>query len=390
LFVLLGALAAIGPAAMDMYLPALPAIAADLDASTAATQTTLTTYLCGLAIGQLLAGTASDSLGRRRPVLTGVALYVVSAGVCAVATSIAVLAAGRFLQGCAAAAGMAISRAVIRDVSRDDQLAHRYSRLLLVIGVAPVIAPMIGAQVLAVASWRWMFLLLAAFGVLLFAATLARLPETLPRERRRTGGLGAVGVTYLILIRRREFLACVAALAVGMAALVSLIATTPFVVDDVFGRPATSYATLFLAGAVAMIAASQANAWLVGRVSEQALLVTGLCLVLAAGVGLVTVGDESIWTFAVCFVVVFGSWGLVPANAMALALRGQSALAGSASAMIGVTQYATGALAAPVVGLAGVSTTNLGLVIAGLAAIALTAFAFGLPRASARPGLGTR
>jgi DHA1 family bicyclomycin/chloramphenicol resistance-like MFS transporter len=375
LFLLLGGLSAIGPAAMDMYLPALPSIADDLDASTAATQVTLTTYLLGSALGQLLSGTASDTFGRRRPVLAGVGLYVASAGVCALASSIAVLAAGRFVQGLAAASGMAISRAVVRDVSTDDQLARRYSRLFLVVGVAPVVAPMIGAQTLAVASWRWVFVLLAALGVALFAFTLTRLPETLPPERRHRGGFGGVAVMYLVLLRQREFVAYACALAAGMAALVSTIATTPFAVDDIFRRSATTYAVLFLAGALAMIAASQLNAWLVGRLGAGRMLVAGLGTVLTAGVGMLTVADTGFWPFAACFVTVFGSWGLVPANAFALALRGNARLAGSASALTGVTQYAAGALAAPLLGIVGLTVPNLGIVLVALAAVALAAVA---------------
>src|SRR3954452_15644812 len=199
LALLLGGLSAFGPLSLDMYLPGLAQLGRELDASASATQLTLTACLAGLALGQLVAGPLSDRLGRRRPLLAGVALYAGASLLCALSPSIAMLILLRFVQGAAGAAGIVIGRAVVRDLYEGDAAARLFSSLMLVGGVAPILAPVIGGQLLHVTDWRGIFVVLAALGTALFAAAFLALPESLPPERRSGDGLAGTGRALRLL-----------------------------------------------------------------------------------------------------------------------------------------------------------------------------------------------
>jgi DHA1 family bicyclomycin/chloramphenicol resistance-like MFS transporter len=369
ILLLLGALAAMGAAAIDMYVPALPAIATDLGVSTASTQLTVTTFLVGLGVGQVVSGPFTDVFGRRRPLLVGVALYVAAGAACAGAQSVAFLAGARFVQGLAAAAGVVVSRAVVRDLYSGAELARSYSRLFVVVALVPIAAPVIGTQILSVTSWRGIFAFLVAFGVVVLAVCAVRLPETLPPERRTPAGFAFAARSFRGVMRHRGLLGYSLTLSCATGALVATIAAAPFVVQDFYGESAQVYGVLILFGGVAVLVTTQLNSALLRRLSPRRLLFAGLLAAAAAGIVLVAAGDAALWVFVACFVGLFGTYGFVLPNSTALALREQAAVAGSAAAFLGLVQYGTGALAAPLAGAAGGDGAfALGVVVTGFAA----------------------
>ncbi len=353
ILLLLGALAAMGPAAIDMYVPALPRIAADLDVSVASTQLTLTTFLIGLGFGQLVAGPLSDVFGRRPPLLASIAVYAAAGVACALANAIPVLAGARFAQGMAAAAGVVISRAIVRDLYSGPALARSYSRLYLVVGMAPILAPVVGTQVLRFTSWRGIFVILFGFAAALLVAAALRLPETLPPERRTPAGFRSTAMSFRYLLAHRGLVGYAVTLGCGTGALVAAVSGAPFVVQEVYGESPQVYGFLVLLGGLGVVTANQLNARLLRTVSSERLLLFGLVAAAVAGSALLAVGNAALAPFVACFVGLFAAYGFVLANATALALREQAALAGSAAAFLGLVQYGTGALAAPLAGLVG-------------------------------------
>jgi DHA1 family bicyclomycin/chloramphenicol resistance-like MFS transporter len=364
ILVLLGALAAMGPAAIDMYVPALPQIAADLDVSVASTQLTLTTFLIGLGIGQLVSGPLSDVFGRRPPLLASIAVYATAGVACALANAVPVLACARFAQGLAAAAGVVISRAIIRDLYGGPGLARSYSRLYLIVGIAPIVAPVVGTQVLRFTSWRGIFVILFCFAAALLVAAAVRLPETLPRERRTPADFRSTATSFRYLLAHRGLVGYAVTLGCGTGALVAAVSGAPFVVQDVYGESPQVYGFLVLLGGLAVVSANQLNARLVRTVGSDRLLLFGLAAAVLAGCTALTAGNAGLVPFVACFVGLFAAYGFILANATALALRDQAALAGSAAALLGLVQYGTGALAAPLAGLVGGgSVVPLGIVV---------------------------
>ncbi|MFG3579480.1 multidrug effflux MFS transporter [Micromonospora chersina] len=375
LLVLLGTLTAIGPLSLDMYLPAFPAMTRDLGADQAGIQLSLTTCLIGLAVGQFVTGPLSDRWGRRRPVLIGVVAYTVLALACAAAPSAPLLAAARFAQGLAGGMGVVVARAVVRDLYSGRDAAKYFSRLTLVFGVAPVAAPSVGSLVLRVGDWRAVFLTLAAIGLLLSVAVARRLPETLPAERRSTGGLGATARTMRSLAADRVYLGYALTQGFAFAGLFAYISGSSFVFQDVFGVSAVAFSLVFGLNALALVATGQANARLLDRFSPRRLLVTALVVGGVAAAGVLT--GALAGSLAVVGVTLFafvGSLGMVTPNSTALALDAHARHAGTAAALMGGVQSVVGALAAPLVGLGGEgSAVPMAVVLAAAAALSLTA-----------------
>ncbi len=378
LLVLLGLMAAIGPASMDLYLPALPTIARELDVSASVTQLTVGSFLVGLGVGQLVAGPMSDVLGRRRPLLVSILVYVFATALCAAAPSIEVLVVSRLAQGVSAAAGVVISRAVVRDFYTGAEAARYLSRLILIFGLAPVLAPMVGALLLTVTSWRGLFVLLGVGALALLAAVAAWLPETLPRGQRRPGGMRATTTSLRTLIEDRAFVAYATALGLGTAAIIGYIAGAPFLLQEVHGLSPGEYGALFGVNAIAMIVASQVNAQIVERVGTARMLAVGVVILVASGTLLtvVEVAGLGIVPTALGYLLTMTAWGLIPPNAIALGMAAHPEIAGAASAMLGVFQYGLGGLAAPLAGL-GALTSGLasGLLILVCGLLAAAAFA---------------
>jgi DHA1 family bicyclomycin/chloramphenicol resistance-like MFS transporter len=374
----LGSVSAIGPAAMDAYLPGLPELARDFGASPSAAQVTVTTYLLGLALGQLLSGPLSDVHGRRQPLVAGMAVFTVTTLACSLAPSLPVLAGMRLIQGTSAAVGVAVGRAIVRDLYAGAAGARYLSRLMIVIGLAPILAPVIGGQLLRVTSWRGVFVALSVLGLALTAVGARLLPETLPRERRRAGGLRVTLETFARLLANRRFVGFVLIVGLGGGAMIGYVAGSSFVLQDVYGASPQLYGLLFGLNAVFLVAGAQVNAHLLATRSPRSLLRVGLVMLVVAGVALVAIVSlptASLATVVAPLMLQMASWSFVQANALALALTDHPAVAGTAAALLGVSQYAFGAFAAPLVGLGGSDTAlPMALVIAACAVGAALAF----------------
>jgi DHA1 family bicyclomycin/chloramphenicol resistance-like MFS transporter len=378
LVLILGSLSAFGPLSIDMYLPGLPELAHDLETGASQVQLTLSACLLGLASGQLVAGPISDARGRRRPLLVGLAGYAIVSLLCAAAPTIGALVLLRYAQGFAGAAGIVIARAIVRDLHSGVAAARFFSLLMLVNGLAPILAPLAGGQLLRFTDWRGVFVVLAGIGVMLLLAAAFGLSESLPPERRQPGGIRTVVATFGRLLADRVFVGRALALGFGAAGMFAYIAGSPFVLQGIYGASPQTFSVMFGANALGLVIAGQINGRLVGRVPLPRLLCAGLVGTATGGAALLTVvavgGIGLVGLLPALFVVV-ASLGFVFPNATALALQAHPRAAGSASALLGLVQYATGAAVAPIVGLAGEDTAlPMALVIAACGVSALAAF----------------
>jgi len=388
LFVLLGGLTAFGPLSIDMYLPALPAIGRDLAASESVIQLTLTACLVGLALGQILAGPLSDRLGRRRPLLIGVAAYVLASLLCATAPVAPVLVGFRLVQGLAGAAGIVIARAIVRDLYVGSAAARYFSRLVLIMGLAPILAPVIGAQVLRFTSWHGIFLTLALVAALLWLAAAVGLPETLPAAHRSDGGLRGTLAIFRALLADARFIGYALSGGLAFGAMFAYISGSPFVLQGIYHVSPQTFSLIFGTNALGFVIASQVNGSLVGWVPPARLLVAGLITAATAGIVLllvVLVGGLGLVAVLPPLFFLVSSVGFIVPNATALALSRRPNAAGTGSALLGVIQSGVGAIGAPLVGVAGISSA---LPMAGVIAIsgsgAILAFALTSAVASKR------
>jgi DHA1 family bicyclomycin/chloramphenicol resistance-like MFS transporter len=370
----LGAFVALGPLTIDMYLPALPTITTELETTSAAVQLTLTGTLVGLALGQLVLGPLSDAFGRRRPLIIGTALHVVASLLVLVAPNIAVLGALRLLQGVGAAAGAVIAIAVVRDLFDGRAAATMLSRLFLVLGAAPVLAPTIGGEVLRFTSWRGVFVILAGYGLLLLAVGLFLLRETLPPERRTSSGVAGTLRSYRGLFGDRAYVGLVLVAGLTMAGLFSYVSGSSFVYQDEFGLDEQEFGLLFGAGAVWLIAATQLNPVLLRWFSPAQVLVAGTVGGVVAGALLLVLavtGTGGLFAVALPLWGVLFTCGLALPNAPALALSRHGDAAGTAAALLGAVQFGVGAAVSPLVGLLGNDAVAMGTVIVASLVLAL-------------------
>jgi DHA1 family bicyclomycin/chloramphenicol resistance-like MFS transporter len=376
MIVVLGLLVALGPLTIDMYLPALPRIADEFSVSSSVVQLTLTGTLAGLALGQLIVGPLSDSLGRRRPLMVGIALHMVASVLCLFAPNIVTLGLARGLQGVGAAAAAVVAIAIVGDLYVDNVAATVLSRLMLVLGVAPVVAPSLGAAVLLKASWHWVFAVLVVLaGALLLLAALA-LPETLPAAHRRPLQVRGIVATYGELLGDARFVILVLVAALGMSGLFAYIAAAPFVLQGRYGLDQQSFALVFGAGAVALIGATQLNVVLLKRFTPQTIVVWALVASSLAAllfVALTAAGVGGLPAFLVPVWLILAAMGLVIPNAPALALSRHPDAAGTSAALLGAAQFGLGAAVAPLVGVLGNDEFALALVMAFGVVVALFA-----------------
>ncbi|MGW0395165.1 multidrug effflux MFS transporter [Streptomyces sp. NPDC003042] len=359
---ILGGLTALPPLSMDMYLPALPEVTDALHSPAATVQLTLTSCLAGMALGQLVIGPMSDKWGRRRPLLIGMVVYVLATAICALAPTAELLIGFRLLQGLAGAAAIVIARAVVRDLYDGVEMARFFSTLMLISGAAPIIAPLIGGQVLRFADWRGVFVVLTAVGIALTVVVWRGLGETLAPERRQTGGVGAALRTMRGLLGDRIFTGYTLTGGFAFAVLFSYISASPFVVQEIYGASPQAFSLLFGVNAVGLIVVGQINGkLLVGRVSLDKALAAGLGIMTVASVALLLMstgvfGEVGLIPIASALFVVMSAMGLVLPNTNAQALMRTPHAAGSASALLGTSSFLVGAVASPLVGIAGEDT----------------------------------
>lgn len=376
MIVVLGALIALGPLTLDMYLPALPKITADLAVTSSVAQLTLTGTLAGLAFGQLIVGPLSDSLGRRKPLMAGIVLHMAASVVCLLAPNIAVLGTARVVQGVGASAAMVVAIAVVGDLFDDSAAATVLSRLMLVLGVAPVVAPSLGAAVLLHASWHWVFGVLVVLAGGLLAVAAFALPETLPPVHRRPLQTRAVASTYVGLLRDVRFVMLVLVAGLAMCGLFAYISGASFVLQGHYGLTQQVFAIVFGAGAISFITASQLNVVLLKRFPPYKIVVWALAFAVVAGaafVGLALAHFGGLPGFLIPVWSILAAMGLVIPNAPALALSRHHEAAGTAAALLGAAQFGIGAAVAPVVGVLGNNELALAAVMATGVVVALLA-----------------
>ncbi len=348
---LLGFLIAVGPISTDMYLPAFPAIARDFH-SAGAPQLSLAAYFFGLAVGQMTQGPLSDRLGRRGPLLVGLTIYTLASLGCAVCWSVGSFAVFRFLAAAGCSAGVVIPRAMVRDLADGPAAAKLFSKLMLVMGVAPIAAPMLGALSMSVGNWRLIFALAALYGVLAVVLIWYFLPDTLPPERRTRLGPGAVLVRYVAIFRERSFLTHALIMTFTAAALFAYLAGSPQVFVRLYGWSTAAYAAMFGANAVVYIGVNQLNPLLVARYGITPVISVAGNILLVGGLLLALLAWHPLGPFGVAAGLLIAEigFGLVLPCAMVGALSRHQAHAGSASALLGTLQYAGGAMTSLAIG----------------------------------------
>ncbi len=353
LLLILGALTAFAPMSIDMYLPSLPSIARELQGTAAGAQATVAAYFAGLAFGQLVYGPVADRIGRKGPVLFGIAVYLAATVGCALATSLPWLIGLRALQALGGCAGVVISRAVVRDRFDHRESARIFSILMLIMGVAPILAPLAGGFVLTVAGWRTIFWVLFGFGALTGLAVLLGLPETRSAETGLRARSESPLRAYLALLTNRGAVAYTLTGACVSAAMFTYIAASPAVVIEHFGVPAASFGWVFGANAVGIIGASQLNRLLLRHyLPDRVLKASTLAGFVAALILLATsiTGFGGLWGVLVPLFFAIAGHGLAGPNAVAGALAHDPQRAGSLSALYGAAQFGLGALGAAVAG----------------------------------------
>ena len=355
IFVVVGALTGIAPLSIDAYIPGLPELTSDLGTSASTGQLTLTAFLLGLALSQVVAGSISDNVGRRAPVLAGLAAYLVSSLLCGLSPGILTLTFLRLVQGAAAGVGFVIARAIVRDLYTGSAGARVFARLVIVSGVAPVIAPILGGQVLRFTSWRGLFVLFAVVSAVILAAAYAFLFETLPLHLRHEPGIRTKLRVFRALVVDTSFLPYALVGSLGFAAMFSYIAGAPFVLEDIHGLSPQEFSLAFACNAFGLVVLSQVSGRLVDRVGPAVLLRVGAGMSATGGAVtlLSVVLDAGLTPLLIGLWLTVSAIGLIVPNSTALALAHQGERAGSASALYGLGQFGLGAMLAPLAGIAG-------------------------------------
>lgn len=351
LILLLGALAALGPLSIDMYLPAFPEVERDLRTSSAMVSATLASFFAGLCLGQVIYGPMSDSIGRKRPLLLGISIYIISSLGCLFASDIEILLVLRFFQALGACAGMVVGRAMIRDLFDPTETARVFSLVILTMGVAPILAPIMGQFIADVAGWRGIFAFMVAFSILVWLTTLRLLPAD--TARRRTPSPDPLWRRFASVLQDRGFIAFALSGTLIQGGLYAYITGSPSLFMGDLHLSSKSFSLLFGLNASGLIMASQLNSWLLKRYCYQTVLERCLQIAAGAAVVLMVMGlgqFGGLWITAPLFIFI-ASLGLVFPNSTAGALADQGHQAGTASAVLGVIQYGGAAVASATVSL---------------------------------------
>lgn len=348
---ILGALSAFGPLAIDFYLPGFPAMAQAFATDEKHIQATLAAYFLGLSLGQLAYGPVADRFGRRIPLLIGLVLFTVASLACAFAPTLEALIVARFVQALGGCAGMVLSRAIVSDTCDAVGSAKVFSQLMLVMGLAPILAPMFGGVLVSLHGWQSIFLVLTVFSALCTLAVLLGLPESLPAHQPRQPLSGALR-QYGRLLNDRVFLGHALTGGVAIAGMFAYIAGSPFVFIKLYGVPAEYYGWLFGTNAAGFILMAQVNARLLARRGPAVLLSRAVWVYVTAGLVLLALSalhPAALWPLLIPLFIGIASLGAIVPNASACAMSGQGARAGSASALLGCLQFSVAAGAAALV-----------------------------------------
>jgi len=369
----LALLSAVAPLATDMYLPGFPQMASDLNSSAAPIQLTLTSFLIGLAAGQLLIGPLSDRFGRRWPLLLGTGLAVVSGFLCTFAPNIESLIAFRALQGIGGGAGVVLARAIVSDSAKDARASAQMFQIMMIIGgLAPVLAPLVGTVIVAAAGWRAVFAVTALLSLLSLLGAVVFLKESLPPENRSAKGPSALWAAIGQLLRNRSYVGYTLVTGFSFMALFGYISASSFVMQNVLGLSPTAYSIVFGTNAVGIMLLGAISSWLVRRIEPHRLTSWGVALLLLASLGVlgaVVAGSPVVLMLPALFLAV-ASLGFILGNATALAIGQAPKMAGTASAFLGALQFSFGAIASPLVGLGGETNALPMAVVMTVAALA--------------------
>ena len=355
LALILGALAGMGPFSVDMYLPAFPALAQSLETTPGAVQGTLAVYFLGMAVGQVFYGPVADRFGRRGPLFAGLGLFALASAVCAVAPDIGSLTAARLAQALGGCSGMVIARAVVRDVTDERGAVRLMASLMLVMSIAPIVAPLVGGALLPVFGWRGIFVLLALYGVAMLAMIWRFLPETLPPERRRRDGFGATLGIWWGLLRDGRFMGHALAGGFIIGGMFAYIIGSPFVFMELHGVQPGHYGFYFGANAIGIMVVGQAASRLAQKVAPARLLPVVLAIAAIAGLALLVVVATGAFGFRGIVVALFGYVAMIGAVmplTVALGMGPHGKIAGNASALMGTLQFGIGAAVGAVLGAA--------------------------------------
>jgi DHA1 family bicyclomycin/chloramphenicol resistance-like MFS transporter len=374
---LLGALTALGPFTVDLYLPAFPLLQSAFDTDEAAIQLTLTGTMVGFAFGQLIVGPLSDTVGRRTPLLIATALHVCASATAALAPNLAVLGGARVAMGFGAAAGAVAAMAIVRDLFGGKRLVVMLSRLALVTGVAPVVAPLIGSSLLGVMPWEGIFWVLAGYGVLMLAAALFVIPETLPRERRHERGASTVWQRYRSVLSDRVFVGVLIIGGMTFAGLFSYLSASPFLFQKTYGFDEIQYGMLFAANSVGVVAGNQIGSRLAARFGPQWVIAVSTAVLALSG-ALIVVFDQAgfgLWGTVIPLWFFMNACGFTLPCVQVLALDRHGKAAGTAASLIGASNAGVAGLISPIVGAvagpAGITGTSMAVVMIGCALVAV-------------------
>lgn len=385
LMLMLGALTSFGPLSIDMYLPALPRLGAVYGVDAAAVQLTLATFFVGYSLGQTLWGPITDRFGRKPPLYFSLLLFAIASAGCALAPSVEILACWRLLQALGVAAGVVISRAMVRDLFPPSEMAHVFSTLMMVIGVAPILAPLIGGYLLGWFDWEAIFWLLTGLGLLCLLAVTLRLDETHRPAVKPSLRLGVILRSYGSLLADRQYLGFALCGGLSLGGMFAYIAGSPFVLIELKRVPAEAYGWIFGANALGFVAASQMNRRLLKRHGSLALIHDSTLVQALAGLALLAASafNGGLWTLLPPLFVYVTCIGFILPNTSALAMGPQGHRAGIAAALLGTLQFAMAAVAALSVGaLQDGSGLPMGIVVAAgsCGAFLVRRFLVGLPR----------
>jgi DHA1 family bicyclomycin/chloramphenicol resistance-like MFS transporter len=387
LAIVLGLLTIFGPISMDLYLPVLPALTAELQSTTSVAQLTITACLLGLAIGQVVAGPLSDRLGRRTPLLIGVVAYTLTSALCAVSPTIETLIIARFVQGLAGAVGIVIAQAAGRDVYSGGKLLRYYGRLTVLGGLAAIIGPVIGGQLARVTDWRGVFLFLSGVGVAVLVASLVIFKETLPANRRVTGGFSDTLKDFRRLLADRVFVGAVLITGFTYSAIFAYLSGATYILQGMYGLSPQGYSFAFGLNSLGFMVFGFISGGLSERWSERGTLTVGLIMTAAGALGLLATALLHLPLMAIVlslFTMVSGVAVTSP-PATSLALKDYPDIAGTASSLLGLARYAFGGVAAPLVGIGGANdAVPFGIVAAASAAAAVLCLALVKGQSTAR------
>lgn len=350
---ILGCLAGMGPLCTDLYLPALPQIATNLNTSASLVQASLTATLLGIAIGQIFIGPISDINGRKKPLVISLIIFIITSFICSFATSIGQLIFFRFIQGLAGSGGIVLSRAIACDLYSGPALTKFFSLLMLINGVAPIFSPVIGGQILMLSDWKGIFFTLGLFSILLTLAVIFGLKESLQKEQRSAGNLKATFTTFVQLFSDKIFVGYTLIQGFIIAGLFAYIAGSPFVLQTIYGLSAKAFSLCFAVNGLGIMLFAQLTGHFTGKFSEKQILVFGLNLSLLCSAVLLAMSilQTSILFILVPLFIIVSCIGITTTASFSLAIQRQPNSAGSASGLLGIVSFIFGAIASPLVGL---------------------------------------